>query len=143
MNMDALIADLTRDEGVRLKPYLDTVGKTTIGVGRNLTDVGISEDEADYLLHSDIARTVADLNRKLTWWSTLDEVRQRVLCNLCFNLGINGLLTFHNTLEAVRSGRYGDAADGMLASLWARQVGPRSLRLAAMMRTGTDTKETT
>ena len=137
MNLDQLIKDLERDEGVRLKPYLDTVGKTTIGVGRNLTDVGISEDEADYLLHSDIARTIAGLDRNLNWWDSLDDVRQRVIVNMAFNMGVAGLLTFTNTLAAVHAGRYGDAADEMLASAWAKQVGPRALRLAEMMRTGT------
>ena len=141
MNMDALVAELTRDEGLRLKPYLDTVGKTTIGVGRNLTDVGISEDEADYLLRSDISRTVADLNRLLPWWSTLDDVRQRVLANMAFNMGAVGLSEFHQTLTAIQAGAYEAAASGMLHSLWARQVGPRALRLAEMMRTGTVAQE--
>jgi lysozyme len=132
----ALIAELIRDEGVRLKPYVDTVGKTTIGVGRNLTDVGITRDEAEALLEHDIIRTVAGLNGALPWWTDLDPVRQRVLINMGFNLGIRGLLTFQNTLRAVREGRWQDAHDGMLASKWARQVGARAQRLAEMMLTG-------
>jgi lysozyme len=132
----ALIAELIRDEGLRLKPYVDTVGKTTIGVGRNLTDVGISRDEAEALLEHDIIRTLSGLNGALPWWTDLDPVRQRVLINMAFNLGIKGLLTFQNTLRAVREGRWQDAHDGMLASKWARQVGDRAKRLAEMMLTG-------
>jgi lysozyme len=138
MNADLLKAELTRDEGLRLKPYRDSVGKLTLGIGRNLDDVGISEDEAQYMLGSDIARTVLDLDRSLPWWESLDEVRQRVILNMAFNMGVFGLLTFKNTLTMIHDGRYGDAADGMLASLWAKQVGPRALRLAQMMRDGKD-----
>lgn len=136
MNESALIAELKRDEGVRLKPYRDTVAKLTIGVGRNLDDVGISEAEADFLLASDIKRTVEDLASRLPWWSTLDEVRQRVLCNMAFNLGIGGLCAFVNTLNAVKAGDYDKAATEMLNSKWAKQVGARAVRLSAMMRTG-------
>ncbi|MBN3500929.1 glycoside hydrolase family protein [Burkholderia cenocepacia] len=131
----ALMAELTRDEGRRLKPYLDTVGKTTIGVGRNLTDVGISDAECDTLLSNDIDRTVAWLDRSLSWWRQLDPVRQRVVINMAFNMQ-GGLLTFTNTLAAMKRGDYAAAADGMLASKWAGQVGARATRLASMMRSG-------
>lgn len=135
-DMPTLLAELKRDEGVRLKPYTDTVGKLTIGVGRNLTDVGISEDECTALLQNDIAKVLAQLDRSLPWWRKLDPVRQRVLVNMAFNMGMTGLLTFKNTLAAVQSGSYTAAAAGMLASKWATQVGARAERLADMMRTG-------
>ncbi|MBU9282345.1 lysozyme [Burkholderia multivorans] len=130
-----LIVELSRDEGRRLKPYVDTVGKTTIGVGRNLTDVGITDAECDLLLSNDIDRTVAWLDRNLPWWRQLDAVRQRVIVNMAFNMG-GSLLTFTNTLAAMKRGDYAAAADGMLASKWATQVGARATRLAAMMRSG-------
>ncbi|HEM7839658.1 TPA: glycoside hydrolase family protein [Burkholderia multivorans] len=130
-----LIVELSRDEGRRLKPYVDTVGKTTIGVGRNLTDVGITDAECDLLLSNDIDRTVAWLDRNLSWWRQLDAVRQRVIVNMAFNMG-GSLLTFTNTLSAMKRGDYASAADGMLNSLWARQVGARATRLANMMRSG-------
>lgn len=134
-DMGMLIAELSRDEGRKLKPYIDTVGKTTIGVGRNLTDVGISDAECDALLQNDIGRAVAWLDRNLPWWRGLDPVRQRVIVNMAFNMG-GGLLTFVNTLAAMKRGDYAAAADGMLASKWANQVGARAQRLAQMMRTG-------
>ncbi|MBU9679699.1 glycoside hydrolase family protein [Burkholderia multivorans] len=130
-----LIVELSRDEGRRLKPYVDTVGKTTIGVGRNLTDVGITDAECDLLLSNDIDRTVTWLDRNLSWWRQLDAVRQRVIVNMAFNMG-GSLLTFTNTLAAMKRGDYAAAADGMLASKWATQVGARATRLAAMMRSG-------
>lgn len=136
MDTAKLIKELRRDEGVRLKPYRDSVGKLTVGIGRNLDDVGISDAEADFLLANDIARSVADLDRALPWWRTLDEVRQRVLANMAFNVGITKLLTFKNTLRMVKDAEYGAAAEAMKASLWHRQVGPRAVRLEQMMRDG-------
>lgn len=134
-DMPTMVAELERDEGVRLKPYVDTMGKTTIGVGRNLTDVGISQGECADMLTNDIARTTAWLDHNLIWWRSLDPVRQRVLVNMAFNMG-GGLLTFMNTLAAMQQGDYEAAADGMMASHWAMQVGARAQRLAQMMRTG-------
>ena len=143
MDLERLKSDLIRDEGVRLKPYLDTVGKMTIGAGRNLTDVGISTDEVDVLLSNDIARTLADLDRELPWWRNLDPVRARAIANMAFNIGIgndaHGLLSFHHTLICLESGQWSAAAEGMRASLWHRQVGPRALRIEAMIESGVDT----
>ncbi len=138
MDLDRLKAELTRDEGVRLHPYVDTVGKTTIGVGRNLTDCGISLEEAQGLLVNDINRAICDLDREFPWWRDLAEVRQRVLVNMAFNLGIAKLRGFPHTLTLVEMGRYHEAAVAMLDSRWATQVGPRALRLAAMMDAGTE-----
>jgi lysozyme len=134
--LSLLRAELARDECVRLKPYRDSVGKLTIGTGRNLDDVGISEDENDYLLTNDIAQVKQDLDRHLPWWKNLDPVRQRVIANMCFNLGIGRLLGFKNTLPLIQQGKYEAAAQGMLHSLWARQVKQRSVRLAQAMKTG-------
>lgn len=141
-------ADLVVSEGLRLRLYTDTVGKRSIGIGRNLDDVGISEDEAWYLAENDIRRAERDLDRYLPWWRSLGDVRMRVMLDMAFNMGIGwpaepgrpgkGLRSFVNTLEAIRTGRYDDAADGMLASKWAGQVKGRAVRLAHMMRTGRD-----
>lgn len=142
-NDSLLIAELRRDEGVRAKPYDDATGKPpackgkiTVGVGRNLTDVGLSDDEIDFLLLNDIMRVRVDLDANIPWWRTLDPVRQRVLQNMCFNLGWPTLAQFKATLAAVRLKQWERAAAGMLSSRWASQVGTRAYRLAQMMRTG-------
>jgi lysozyme len=131
-----LIAELVRDEGRRLMPYVDTAGKITIGVGRNLTDLGISLGECAAMLDKDIARAELGLDHALPWWRELDGVRQRVLLNMAFNLGLVGLSSFRATLGAIKEARFTDAAAGMQASLWARQVGRRAERLARMMESG-------
>lgn len=131
-----LIDQLIRDEGVRLKPYKDSVGKLTIGVGRNLDDVGINELEAEWLLSHDILRAELALEEHLPWTKDLDEVRKAALINMAFNMGIAGLLTFKNTLQAIQEARYDDAANQMLESKWATQVGPRAHRLALQIQSG-------
>lgn len=137
--MSELIAELRRDEGVVPYAYKDSLGYWTIGVGRLIDrrkGGRLSDDEIDYLLANDIRRVDAELDARLPWWRGLDPVRQRVLQNMAFNLGTAGLLGFKNTLAAVKAKRWSDAAAGMLASKWARQVGERAERLAHMMKTG-------
>lgn len=136
MNRDALIRQLFVDEGKRSKPYRCTAGKLTIGVGRNLDDRGLSDDEIAYLLSNDIDVCARDLDRKLPWWREMDDARQNVLLNMCFNLGINRLSGFKKTLALMQAKRYDAAAAEMLDSAWADQVGMRAARLAKVMRTG-------
>jgi lysozyme len=123
-------------EGVRLKPYTDTVGKLTIGIGRNLDDRGITGEEADYLLSNDIGDVWLQLVSRLAFFSRLDTVRQAVVIDMAFNLGLTGLQSFKMTLAFIETGRYAEAAAAMLQSKWAAQVGHRAVRLAEMMRTG-------
>lgn len=136
LDRERLRAQLTRHEGLRLKPYLDSVGKLTIGVGRNLDDVGISQDEARYLLESDIDRVVKGLLARFPWVLDLDPVRQSVLVNMTFNLGLVGLAGFARTLQAIRERRFKEAAEHMLESRWSQQVGQRAVELANQMRSG-------
>lgn len=136
MNLQELKAQLVRHEGMRTKPYRDTVGKLTIGIGRNLDDVGISEDEALVLLDNDLIGVFNDLDRECLWWRDMSETRQLVLADMCFNLGIVRLKGFQNALQAMQEGRWDDASREMLDSRWAKQVGPRALRLAEMMKEG-------
>ena len=135
-NRELLVYELSRDEDVRTKPYKDSVGKLTIGVGRNLDDKGLSKAEINILLNNDINDSEADLDRTFPWWRQLNDNRQRVLLNMCFNLGIKRLTGFKNMLKDVQNGRYDQAAVEMLDSLWARQVGGRAVRLAKMMKNG-------
>lgn len=133
--IELLVDDLIRDEGERLKVYTDTVGKLTIGVGRNLTDVGISRDESRHLLMNDISAVVLDLGT-FPWWAGLDPVRKRALANFRFNVGGRTFRTFKATLAAVAQGDYDTAANQLVKSKWYGQVGSRGKRIVRMMRTG-------
>lgn len=122
--------------GAELKPGDRLVGKLTIGVGRNLSDVGLSEPEIEFLLERDIDAARAALVRNLPCFTAMDEVRKSVLINMCFNLGWPRLSGFKQTLAHVANGEYGKAATEMLNSTWADQVGPRAIELSDMMRDG-------
>jgi len=135
--MGHIVNLIKKHEGLRLKPYRDSVGKLTIGYGRNLDDRGITRDEAEYMLNNDVSRCMAELRQNLPWFDRLDPVRQDVLIDMCFNLGIGSLLKFNQTLGHIEKAEYDLAADCMLDSLWAKQVGARAVELSFMMRTGT------
>jgi lysozyme len=135
--MDRIKEQLVRHEGLRLKPYRCTAGKLTIGIGRNLDDCGITQSEAYVMLINDIMNCEKQLQSKIPdIYNGLDEVRKSVLLNMCFNLGINGLLGFKNTLAFVKAGDWERAANNMLVSRWAKQVGRRAIELSELMRKG-------
>lgn len=132
MDLEQLYQDLERDEGVRLKPYADITGKLTIGVGRNLTDNGISAVEAHRLLANDVAAAFDDLDRNAPWWRSLSADRQRGFVNMCFNLGWPRLSKFTKMLAALERGDGQNAAIEVLDSTWAKQVGERANRIARL-----------
>ena len=127
---------LIKHEGKRNKPYECTAGKLTIGVGRNLDDMGLTEDEVLYLLDNDIQRCDNELLHNFKWYSDLCRARQDALINLCFNIGITRLLTFTNSLAYMEAEDYKKAADEFLDSKWAEQVGNRAIEVTELIRTG-------
>ena len=127
---------LIKHEAMRLKPYHCTAGALTIGVGRNLDSMGLSEDEAYYLLQNDIRRCEKELLKVFEWFAYLDNVRQDAMMDMCFNLGISRLRGFEKALEAMEDGNYEEAAVEFLDSNWADQVGQRAITITNMIRTG-------
>lgn len=128
-------AHIRRWEGERLKPYLDTVGKITIGVGRNLSDRGISRDESDYLFRNDIADAL-DVCRDAGYWADLDAVRRCCVLSMALNVGpgfMSGWPRFHAAM-AVKD--YTAAAFHLKDSLWFTQVGRRGPEIVDMMKMG-------
>ena len=134
IDWNQLEQDLIRDEGERLKPYKCTAGKVTIGVGRNLDDVGISKHESRMMLEEDIKRIGWELDRNIEGWRQYPEGVARGIANMCFNLGWPRLSGFKKMLAAIREGDYDRAADEALDSKWANQVGARADRIAALFR---------
>ena len=120
-------------EGCRLKPYTDTLGVLTIGYGRNL-EQGVSRDEAEMLMRNDLrrVRTACD---KFDWFSTLSDVRQAVVLDMHYQLGVKGFARFKKTRAFLADKAFANAADEMLDSVWAKTQTPtRAKRLARMMR---------
>jgi lysozyme len=137
INSDDLVDILIRHEGLLLKPYRCTAGKLTIGVGRNLDDVGISEQEALAMLRSDIAKAKIALIKDPQWpLAELDTVRQMVLVNMCFQLGKRRLDGFKKFRAAVVDHDWQEAAVQMKDSRWYRQTTKRADELIEMMKTG-------
>jgi lysozyme len=149
-----LAASLLKHEAYRAAPYKCPAGRWTVGIGHNLEanpltasqwkrllDAGhiaisLSQAGAGILVTEEADKLEKELARELDFWNVLNDARQNVLCEMAFNLGLPGLLQFKQTLFAIRSGQYDIAADRMLASKWAGQVGKRAQTLAQQMRSG-------
>lgn len=152
--MNEIIQRLCYNEGIRLKPYKCSEGKLTIGVGRcldtnpltteemsfighNCRENEITKDQAMYLLRHDIEKVKSELDRNLPWWKNLNEDRMYVLIDLCFQLGITGLLKFKNMLKFLSTGFFIQASEELLDSRYARQTPARAQRNAQCIKTGT------
>lgn len=131
-----LRAEISTDEGRKLRVYFDSRQIPSIGVGRNLRDVGISDAECDMLLDHDIDRTIAELDANAAWWRRLPAAQARVMVNLCFNMGWGGLAGFRHFLAAMQIGEWQNAADALQDSLWWHQVGERGPRMVERLTGG-------
>tara|TARA_R100000234_G_C4954557_1_gene158936 strand:- start:21 stop:455 length:435 start_codon:yes stop_codon:yes gene_type:complete len=126
--IDDLKEMLIKNEGMELKPYQCTSDKTTIGVGRNLTDNGITVQEAEMLLANDMDGVFADLDRNIPFWQSMPYNVRLVLADMCFCLGINRLLKFTKMLEAMEERDFELAGEELLDSTYAVQVKKRADR---------------
>lgn len=146
---ELLLARLPRSEGRTVKPYLDTQGKWTVGVGHNISVLGLppkmvvaiiengklTDAMVDELLIIDVDG-VLKACQEIAVFNKLDVARQSVVGDMVFNIGLAGVLGFENTLSAVGRSDWEDAARNMLKSKWAEQVGNRAIQLAEIMRSG-------
>ena len=130
----AMLALLEQEEGFQAKPYRDTRGFLTIGFGTNL-DAGITREQAQALVEIAL-RDNSERLLALSWFAGLDAVRQSVIENMTYNMGVDRLLTFHDMIAAIEAKDYPEAAHQMRASKWRVQVGDRALVLADIMEMG-------
>ena len=156
-NKDLLMEKLIAHEGLRLQVYEDSLGIATIGIGRNLEDrgitpeelewmdipnmdtiyqYGISEADAMYLAQNDVQIVEEELLRSHPCVENLDAVRQLVLVDMAFNMGVPRLGKFKKMWAAIHENNFEEAAKEMLDSRWANQVKSRSTKLAHAMHTG-------
>jgi lysozyme len=132
-------ADLRRHEGVRSKPYKDTEGILSIGVGHNLEAEGLCPAAIQAQLSYDIeTKALNPLERFLPWWKDQPIQVQRALINLCFNLGIGSLTKFQQTLSSIKKGDYRKAAAQLLQSKYAQQVKGRAIEVASWISSAQD-----
>lgn len=143
---------LKRHEGFRQKVYLCTAGKKTIGYGYNLEanplkltwsqlrfmeTHGVTKVYAEELLIKMLRNIESDLMRKMPWLIDLeinDNDRYAVVVNMAYNLGVDGLLKFKNTLDHIKNKRFVEASEQMIKSKWAKQVGNRAIELSNIMK---------
>jgi lysozyme len=130
---------LRRDEGEVLHAYQDSLGYWTIGIGiliDKLKGGGLRPEESEFIFNNRLRLVNESLESRIPWLCKLDPARRGVLVNMAFQLGIDGLLGFKNTLKMIEAGDYQGASKGMLNSLWARQTPARANRLSVQMRSG-------
>lgn len=130
---------IMQHEGWKEYAYEDSRGYLTIGYG-HLIDKrrggGISRRIGALLLDDDLYAARAAVDKHWPWAQEMSQARYEVLINMAFNLGAAGVLSFRKMLAAAQAGKYAEAADEMLDSKWARQVGLRAAELSQQMRTG-------
>ena len=134
--MNKLIEQLKIHEGFRSNVYTCSGGKKTVGYGRNLQDIGISEEEAEMLLKNDIYEATNQLLNAFPWMATFSDVRISAMINFTFNVGIGTVRKFSNTIEYLKNEDWEAAADEMMDSKWAEQVGDRAIQITEQIRTG-------
>lgn len=133
--MTNLIARIKQHEGFRTHPYKDSVGKLTIGYGRNIEDNGISEAEAETMLRHDVL-AAQDAAGQFTWYRKQNAARKDVLTEMVFNMGLPRVLGFKKMIQALRDDDHEEAAYQMMDSKWAIQVGKRAETLSSLMSHG-------
>ena len=146
MDRNKLIEELIMDEGYKYETYHDHLGFLTLGVGHLVLDtdpeinkpVGtpVSEERIKECLNNDLDIVCEELDRNMSWWRGLDGTRQRVLANMCFNLGYPRLSKFVKFIAAMQKGDWKKASEEMMDSKWATQVGNRAVRLQQMVTQG-------
>ena len=156
-NRENFVNKLIAHEGLRLQVYQDTLGIDTIGIGRNLEDRGITQEELDwmdipnikavyeygiseadamYLAQNDVQIVEEELLRAHPCVEDLDAVRQLVLVDMAFNMGVPRLCKFVKMWNAIHEQKYATASKEMLDSRWANQVKSRAIKLSNAMYNG-------
>lgn len=132
---DEFKAHLIEFEGIRLKPYYCSKGKLSLGIGRNLDDMGITLEEAHMLLDNDINNVEEEVVRKIKDFDLLPDRAKLVLLDMAFNMGVPTLLSFKKMLRAISLNDWDESARQLLSSRYAEQVGRRALYNAQLLET--------
>ena len=153
---DELVKMIAIHEGIVLNVYQDHLGINTVGIGRNLDDRGITDgellfmnktiddiydngltqEEAYYLCMNDIAIVEKELLASKPIVNRLNAVRQMILIDMAFNMGVPRLMQFKNMWLAIEKVNYLLACEEMIDSRWAGQVGSRAMKLSVAMKNG-------
>lgn len=140
IDLARLEKQLTGEEGRRHDAYLDSLGVPTIGIGHATPDIHLgmtwTDAQIDAAFQADVTEKSHQIAAAFPWAMSLCDPRTAVLIEMCFQMGLDGLIGFHQALGAMRDGRFDDAAAQMLASKWDRQTPERAKSMADQMRSG-------
>ena len=127
---------IAQEEGFKQFPYKCSEDKLTIGIGRNLEDVGLSKEEVIFLYEADERSAIAGASSLVNEFEWLSDARKIALVSMVFQMGKTGVSKFKNMIAAINAGDFHEAANQMLESKWARQTPNRAEKQAEMMRKG-------
>jgi lysozyme len=133
--LEIVLNMLKIDESYRRFPFIDSTGHSAIGLGRNLSSVGISLDESIYLATNDIRSLNGELINSFAWFNNLSKNRAAAILDMAYNLGMEGFCTFRKFIGYMEIGDYANAAKEGLNSKWSSQVGMRAQRLMHIIET--------
>ena len=145
MDRDRLIESIINNEGFRVRPYLDSLGVETVGIGFNVKYLnferyGLNKDnlyipykKALEILHDKIDDLIVTYEN-LPWFIELPGEIKEVLIEVAYNIGIIKLYGFKKMMKYIKKGDWNKAADEMLDSKWAKQVGKRAVKLSEIVR---------
>lgn len=140
MNLAALKEDLIEDEGFSKHVYKDNLGYWTVGFGFCIDDrrkdCGLELEDCLVILDKKIQRIYNDFNRRLPWFHKLPDGRQRALCNMAYQMGVDGVMKFKKMMIALQHENYDAAYNEALSSKWATQTPDRAKRVALLIRNG-------
>lgn len=129
--MNKLIEDIKENEGFVGTVYKDTLGFDTIGYG---TKLPLSQEEAALVLEHRLKAKVKELERKEPFVNKLPIEKQEILAEMCYQMGVSGVLKFKKMWVALKEFNYEEASEQMLDSRWAVQTPGRAMKLSQMMR---------
>lgn len=159
IEMNEVLRRIGDSEGFCATPKRCPAGYLSIGYGRNIEQNPLSKEEqqhlhcgpqgpnpisekdAEYLLQNDVNKCMKQLDKKYPWWRNLDDERQFVVLDMCFNMGLGGFSKFKKMHTALQEGDYEEAANCMKNSAYYKQVGQRSARNYQILKTGVSPSE--
>ena len=136
MNQQEIEEQLIKHEGFENKLYYCSMGKATIGVGRNIENYGLSEEEIYFLLRNDINKCTQDLCSIFRNFNGFDDILQHALIDMRFNLGHAGFRKFKKMIKAIKNKDLEEAAEEAIDSRWYYQVKDRAINIVSMIRGG-------
>lgn len=130
---------ILRHEERRKVVYLDSNGNPTGGIGHfdpNLIPgTVLTDQQIDTWWRGDFG-DVCNALAHLPWINSLSGVRQAVIADMAFNMGVHGVCGFHDMIECLHNRDWLGASWEMLNAPWLKETKRRAAEDAAIMYYG-------